>query len=487
MTAAVAGIAGYFVLGILGFLVPWARALSAGALLVGTVAYALWFPGFPTGYLGLGDWAIPWRGDILAASFWGLSLFLHLILLVHQEGGRPQHYYALVTLLFGTVLSTVLSQDIFNLYVSLELTSLIAFLLVGIEGKPAQVWASLKYLILTSCGMIFYLLGVGFVYAETETLSLVQLSSSAPAMAPGLRLGIALLLTGAAAKGGVFFYALWLPVAHGYAPAPVSALLSSLVVKMGIVALARISAAFGIGEVLVALGLVTGFLGILHMFWEKKLKVFLAYSTMSQLGYVLLGFGLGAWEGAVAYAVAHGLFKALLFLAAGEAEREAKSHLIPRHVGRISGETRALLGLGALAIMGVPPLAGYAAKGLITAVAPPWVKGVLIALSLGTAASFARLLVLPLGEGPKFEIRHPALWVLVAAVAGTGIWGLVSFPGIALPRALLTALLASAAGITMGWPFSRLSARLPRWHLEEALLALLFASLALLLFQFLSG
>jgi len=149
MTAALLGVLGYFGFGIICFLIPRARFLSALALVCGTISFAVWAPGFPRGHLGLGDWAIPWEGDALAAAFWGLSLFLHAVLLL-EEVGKPRHFYALLTLLFGTVLSLVLSRDLFNLYVSLELTSLIAFLLVGLEGRAAQVWASLKYLILTS-------------------------------------------------------------------------------------------------------------------------------------------------------------------------------------------------------------------------------------------------------------------------------------------------------------------------------------------------
>ncbi len=481
MTAALAGVGAYFVFGIMGLLVPWARAASALALASGCASFLFWIPGFPLGHLGLGDWAIPWRGDSLAAAFWGLALFLHAAILL-EERRRPRHFYALLTLLLGTVLSLVLSQDIFNLYVSLELTSLIAFLLVGIEGKPAQIWASLKYLVLTSCGMILYLLGVGFVYASAGTLSLPELSAAGRFPSdPVFSLGVALLLVGAAAKGGVFLFALWLPVAHGYAPAPVSALLSGLVVKMGIVVLARISYVFPVSGVLIALGFVTGFLGIVHMLWERSLKLFLAYSTMSQLGYILLGFGFGAWEGAVAYAVAHGLFKALLFLAAGSAEEEGGGHLIPELVGRLPWETRALLALGGLAIAGVPLLAGYAAKGLIAAEAPPWGKWTLVALSLGTAASFYK--VVPLvgrGEG-RLGLEHPGRWLLGAAVVGAGIWGMASFRGLLSFRELLPGFLVPAAGAVLGLLLSKLPVRLPRWRLDAALLALVLAALGTVL------
>ncbi|MGY4707177.1 complex I subunit 5 family protein [Candidatus Bipolaricaulota sp. J31] len=477
MTFALIGVAGYLVLGIVGFLVPRARLLSALALAVGVASFLGWLPGFPPGYLGLGDWAITWQGDLLAVAFWGLSLFLHGVLLL-SPGRWPNHYYALLTLLVGTVLSLVLSQDLFNLYVCLELTSLIAFLLVGIEGRPAQVWASLKYLILTSCGMILYLLGVGFVYAETGTLSLPALASAERGLP--LSLGVGLLLAGAAAKGGVFLYGLWLPVAHGYAPAPVSALLSGLVVKMGVVAAARIAVPFGAELVLVALGLVTGALGILHALFEDRLKVLLAYSTMSQLGYILLGFGWGAWEGAIAYAVAHGLFKALLFLSAGRAEAEGGSHRISLLTGRLSFATRFGLGLGALAIAGLPPLVGYAAKGIISAAAPPWGKWALVVLSLGTAAAFSKFVPL-VTRGPKGERLSPDLALLGLAVVGTGVGLCVCKGGLLSPGLLFPGLGALSGGYLIYRLTQKISLRLPRWRLDEAFLALLLAGCVLLL------
>jgi multicomponent Na+:H+ antiporter subunit D len=479
MTPALMGVLGYLVLGVLGFLTTRARLLSGIALLVGVTSFSLWFPGFPPDHLGLGIWAIPWQGDPLAAAFWGLSLFLHLILLL-SERGWPRHFYALLTLLVGTILSLVLSLDLFNLYVSLELTSLIAFLLVGIEGRPAQVWASLKYLILTSCGMILYLLGVGFVYAKTGTLSLLEISSTISSGDLGLSLGVGLLVAGAAAKGGVFLLALWLPTAHGYAPSPVSALLSGLVVKMGIITLARLSTAFPIGNVLVAIGLVTGFLGVLHLFWEEDIKVFLAYSTMSQLGYILLGFGWEAWAGATAYGVAHGLFKALLFLAAGRAETEGRSRHISKLAGRLCTGTRLSLGVGTLAIVGLPPFIGYGAKGLLSSAAPPWGKWALFVLTLGTAASFTKLLP-SIIRGKKAGMADGPPLLLSAAIFGGGLFLLIREPALRSFPLLLSTVGAIIAGGIVSPLMRKLPVSLPRWRLDESFLAFLFSAALLAL------
>jgi len=202
---------------------------------------------------------------------------------------------------------------------------------------------------------------------------------------------------------------------------------------------------------------------------------------MSQLGYLLLGFGFGNWAGALAYAVAHGLFKGLLFLAAGRAEKEGGSHLISRLAGKLSGETRALLALGTLAIVGFPPLAGYTAKGLLATGAPPWGKWALTALALATAAYFARLLPLLRGGGPWPRMRYLPGWLLGAAVVGTGLWGLVALPGLRAPAQVLLGIGIPLAGIMVQRLLAHLPVRLPQWGLDEAFTALLLAGSGLAL------
>jgi len=202
---------------------------------------------------------------------------------------------------------------------------------------------------------------------------------------------------------------------------------------------------------------------------------------MSQLGYLLLGFGFGNWAGALAYAVAHGLFKGLLFLAAGRAEKEGGSHLISRLPGKLSGETRALLAIGTLAIVGFPPLAGYAAKGLLAAGAPPWGKWALTFLSLGTAASFAKLLQLLLVGGPPAKTHYLPGWLLGAVVVGTGLGGLVALPGLRAPAQVLFGIGIPLAGIMVQRLLAHLPVRLPQWGLDGAFSALLLAGSGLAL------
>lgn len=478
MTLALAGVVGYLALGTLSLL-GGGRYLGVLAWALGAGALLLWAPGFAESTLGVGSWGIQLAGDGVAVAFWALALILHGTIL-WGEWKRTGAFHPLVTLLFGTTLALVLSRDLFNLYVCLELTSLLSFLLVGYESRPGSVWASLQYLILTTVGMILYLVGLGLVYGCLGTLSLGEIARLSPSLSdPALAVGVGLLLSGAAVKGGVFLLGLWLPQAHGRAPSSVSALLSGLVVKMGIVALLRIGEAFAVGQVLVALGLVTGFGSLIYALWERDIKFFLAYSTMSQLGYLLVGFGLGggAAFGALLYALAHGLFKALLFLSAGEAIAEAGTRRIAGLAGRLSWGTALSLAVGTWAIVGLPPLPGFVAKEVLTQGAPPHVKWALFALGVGTAAAFTKLLPLlrPGGRGPSWKGGLP----LVLALLAFGGWGLANRPGLLSPGLWGGSVLAAALGIGLGWLAGRVRPRLPRLTLDRAALAILVSALGI--------
>lgn len=480
MSFAVGGVIAYLVLGMAGFLVRPRWLCGVLALVVGTTTLALWAPGFPEEVLGGAPWGIPMVGDTMAFWFWMLTLVIHGAVLWHERA-RPGPFHPLLTLLCGTCLGTALSWDLFNLYVVLELAALLSFLLVGYEARPRAVWAALQYLILATVGMTLYLVGLGLVYGKLGTLSLTAIASLSPGLSdPTLAIGVGLLLGGAAVKSGLFLYGLWLPQAHGYAPTGVSAVLSGLVVKMGVVALARIGAAFPVGPSLVALGIVTGFGGLAYALWEPDIKLFLAYHTVSQLGYVLLGLGIGgpARYGAVLYAVAHGLFKGLLFLAAGEGIEATGEREIRRLAGRMPGPVALGLAMGSWAIAGIPPLAGFVAKEALGGAVPPPFSVILTALSLGTAASFSRLLPLFRGKGKG---AWGGMGALALGVLGFGLWGLAAVPKILHPAPWIQAGAVAGAGYLFHLGLHRLRPNWPRITLDRGTTAILVGTAVLTL------
>jgi multicomponent Na+:H+ antiporter subunit D len=198
-------------------------------------------------------------------------------------------------------------------------------------------------------------------------------------------------------KAGVFTFSLWLPSAHARAMPVVSALLSGLLIKMGVLEIFRLADLLPIGLPLVVMGAVTGIIGILYAVGTYDMKKMLAFHTLSQIGYVLIGFGAGTYIarlGALAYAVAHGLFKALLFLAVGEAAAYVGS---ARWDALVDGNrdipwgTRLALLVATLGIVGLPPLAGFDAKAILEEGLAGWTLHIIvIAISVGTALSFAK-------------------------------------------------------------------------------------------------
>ena len=475
MAAALSGVLAYVGCGLLGF-IGAPRLFSWLALLAGSAAFLLWAPGFPEALVGGLPWGIAVAGDMWALGLWALGIVLHAAVLLHARG-RAGAFHPLTTVLIGTCLAAGLSRDLFNLYVLMDLTSLLALVLIAFERRPRAVWAGLQYLVLTEVGLILYLFGLGLVYGRLGTLSVSSLAFRGVDLRdPALAVGAGLLLAGTAVKTGVFLLGLWLPQAHGQAPTEVSVLLSGIVVKVGVVALARLAEAFPVGNLLVALGIITGFGGLAYALWERDLKVFLGFHTMSQLGYMIIAVGLGAGMGALLYVVAHGLFKGLLFLAAGEAVEGTGRREIAALAGQLSVPVALSLAVGTWAIVGLPPLAGFAAKGVLAQAAPAWTKTVLFALGVGTAASFAKLLPLfrPVGKG-----RVGGLGVLTGAVVGFGLAGILAFPELTSWRAWGEAFLAVAMGYALYLGLRAVAPPLARFTFDRMLVSVLLGTVGI--------
>lgn len=479
MTAAVAGVLFYLSSGVVGILGA-GRAASILAIVGAWVSLLAWAPGFSPAVLGGLPWGIPLAGDNLAVAFWAFAPLIHAAVWWHERH-RSTTFHGLVTLLVGTCLAAVLSRDLFNLYVLLDLGSLLSVVLISYDRTSRAAWAALRYLLLSALGMLLYLFGVGLVYAELGTLSLLQIAEISPSLShPPIAVGVSLLVVGAAIKAGVFLLGLWLPPAHGHAPTGVSVILSSVVVKVGVVALARIAEAFPIGSALVVLGLLTGAAGIVCALWESDLKVFLAFSTVSQLGYLLIGFGLGgaAAFGATLSLVAHGLYKGLLFLSAGAALEERGERSFARLAGTLSWGTALGLAVGTWAIVGLPPLAGFAAKGALSAGLPPLAKGLIMALSVGTAAVFAKTLPLLRSQGVKRGAEAGVVGLALALIT-LGLWGFSFVPALRDPWEWVVVGGTASAGYGLHRIVRNVAPRLPRLRLGGGMIAALLATAAI--------
>lgn len=444
----------------------------------------------------LGGWGRK-VGIELALDRYSLAFCILVLLLaggviayLWKERLRP-YFYMLLHLLFGSVFALLFARDLFNIYVIMELLTLVSFLLVGYEKRSYQIWASLKYLLLASLGMGMYLFGVAILYYHVGTLNLGLLAArlAAEQGAPWLLLASSLLVTGIAIKSGIFIFSLWLPAAHASASPAISALLSGLVIKMGVVVLLRLSILVDLSLPLLVLGSLTGLLGVIYAVFTYDLKRMLAFCTLSQIGYLLLGIGIGSpitTNGSIVYAVGHGLFKGLLFLAAGAAVKAAGRKGIPGLIAKRSQiplATRAGLLVGTMGIMGLPPLAGFCGKSLLSAgVKSPVIQAVLILVSLGTVVSFAKLVPLfRLERGPSSPWTKTAAYLIL----GLPILLFLPFARLLVPAAQLNlslhvlpfvkSLLVVGGGFLLYRFLSRRPFHLPQriFRLEEGILVIL--------------
>lgn len=296
-----------------------------------------------------------------------------------QAPGRPRDlFWPLWLFAWAALNGLFLSADAFNLYVCLELLGLAAIGLVAQEGTPEALAAALRYLLLSLLGSFSYLLGVVFLYAEHATLDFVTLGA---AVQPGpvTAASAALVTAGLLLKAAVFPLHTWLPPAHGNAPAPVSAVLSALVVKAAFYVFLRLwlpvlapAAPALAGQFLGALGATAVIWGSLLALTQKRLKLVVAYSTAAQMGTLFLVFPLAgegpwtgaAWAGGVCLALSHGLAKAGMFLAAGTLAASIGHDRTEGLAAGLQGRPLSAFSLAAASasLMGLPPSGGFVGK-----------------------------------------------------------------------------------------------------------------------------
>ncbi len=289
------------------------------------------------------------------------------------------YFWPLAGFLLAALNALFLSADLFNLYVTLELLSLAAVGLVALGGKPAQVAAALRYLLVSLTASGAYLMGVALIYGVYGTVSIATLAplmGSEPPLAVWLAAG--LMLVGLLAKTALFPFHFWLPPAHGGAAAPVSALLSALVVKASFYLVLRLALdVFPSLAALAAPGLgLLGAAAILYGSWQAlrthHIKMLVAWSTVAQLGYLFLVFPLLApdslaLQAGVMQAIAHGLAKAAMFAAVGVLMLATGRDTLEGLAGVAHRVPLTLFafGLAGVTLMGLPPSAGFLAKWLL--------------------------------------------------------------------------------------------------------------------------
>ena len=326
--------------------------------------------------------------EILGSLMGAVIVVYSIRFISHEVTGDPAStrrryttYYALLLLFIGMMNWTCATNNVIMLWVSLEATTFATAFLVTFYWRRESLEAGYKYLLLVTVGVTFALFGCVLVYTAAvpllggragEALLLTSLGKVAGEIPKNIALlASAFFIAGFGTKAGLVPFHAWLPDAHAEAPAPVSALLSGIVIKVGAYALARTITMFsGYSAVVVFVAILCSasmLIGMGLAFVQDDLKRMLAYSSVAQIAYVVEGLGLGTYlgiYGGLFHLINHTLIKALLFLSAGAVMYATGT----RKISELSGLARTMpvtafcFLVGALAIGGLPPLNGFWSK-----------------------------------------------------------------------------------------------------------------------------
>jgi multicomponent Na+:H+ antiporter subunit D len=412
----------------------------------------------------VGKWSIPLGINLvldglsslllLAISIVSTAAMLFSIRYMERYTAKAK-FFSLFLLMVAGMNGLVLSGDIFNMFVFLEIASLASYALVGFGCEHEELEASFKYMVLGSIGSTFVLFGIALVYGNTGTLNMAYISKAIQesGLNAGLAFALALFVTGFSLKAALVPFHAWLPDAHPSAPAPISAMLSGILIKtLGIYALMRvIFNVFGIsislGWLLVVLGLVSMVSGAFLAIGQWDFKRLLAYSSISQVGYCVLGIGLGgliiaragsnitttelAWAslaflGGLFHLVNHAVYKSLLFLTSGSVEMATGTRQM-KQMGGLAERmpiTRTTCTVASAAIVGIPPFSGFWSKLILVWAAIQahyiWVAAIIVFVSLCTLIMYLKVQrYVFLGELPENlrEIKENSCSMLVPMVA----------------------------------------------------------------------
>ncbi len=304
-----------------------------------------------------------------------------------------EKYYALLLLLVAGLLGVAAAGDLFTLFVFWELMCISSYALVSFRNyRWEPVEAGFKYLVMSTVGSITALYGMSFLYGITGTLHISELVSRMPAVAtPEGYFALVLIFAGFGVTSAIVPFHTWLPDAHPAAPSPVSALLSGVVIKAGVYATFRIMftifkpASYDFGLLLIVFGAITLTVGNLLVLPQRDIKRFLAFSSIANVGLILLAGGVAAYvlhaydyttaaaiaslalSGAAFHILNHAVGKGLLFLSSGCLIHSTGT----RDIAELEGIARRMpwsggaMSVGMLNLGGIPPLGGFWSKLLI--------------------------------------------------------------------------------------------------------------------------
>jgi multicomponent Na+:H+ antiporter subunit D len=370
----------------LALAVSWIMPFTAGAMLsqvltAGPISYAL------------GGWAPPWgieyRVDVLngfvllLVSGVGAVVipFAYRSCAFEIEEHRQAWFYCMYLLCLSGLLGITVTGDAFNAFVFLEISSLSTYVLIALGNDRRALVAAFQYLIMGTIGATFYVIGVGLLYLLTGSLNMVDIAARLGATAAdqwrAIVAALAFVTVGVSLKLALFPLHAWLPNAYAYAPSWVTAFLAATATKVAVYLLVRFHfSIFGvaldfeilpIGEILVALSIAAMFIASVVAVFQADVKRMLAYSSVSQIGYITLGIGIAnqaALTGGLVHLFNHAVMKAALFLALAAVFFRARTVRLEdlAGLGRKMPLTMAAFAIAGFGLIGTPGTAGFISK-----------------------------------------------------------------------------------------------------------------------------
>lgn len=436
--------------------VSWLSLLIAALLLNQVLAHG------PISY-AMGGWPAPWgieyRIDSVNAFVLVLVSAISSVLLpyarvsVADEIPADQHhlFYTAYLLCLTGLLGITITGDAFNVFVFLEISSLSTYVLISLGRDRRALTAAFQYLVLGTIGATFFLIGIGLLYMMTGTLNMADLAQRVAPIAstrPVLA-AFAFITVGISLKLALFPLHLWLPNAYAFAPSVVTIFLAATATKVAVYVLLRfIFTIFGasfafegtpVAEILLPLALLAIFVASTVAIFQNNVKRMLAYSSVAQIGYMILGVSLASVTGLTAtilHLFNHALMKGALFMAMGCVVLRLGTPTIEhmRGLGRTMPWTMAAFVVGGLSLIGVPLTVGFISKWylVLAALERGWwpVAAMVLAGSLLAVVYVWRVVEAayfhepPADRGPVAEAPAAMLiptWVLIAANVYFGI------------------------------------------------------------------
>lgn len=332
-------------------------------------------------------------GELIVFSLVGLYSLRYYNGRDRSNGVSVRYILPLMLLLHGGILGALVSSDLFNFYVYMEIASLSSIILVSCSADRGAKRASYRYLMLYLISSFFFIFAIGIIYAKTGYLNFVLIREHM-VMSEEVQAAIAIALVSLLVKAGIFPLHFWLPEAHAKADTPISAVLSGVVVKVPMYGSILFLVYVGIGfiaDLLLLIAFSSMFFGIFMAILQNNGKKLLAYHTVSQMGFVLLGIATLDIDAAIFYAFAHTLFKSGLFLGVGTLVRTHHTKNLDELSYRSSKIIMFAIIMLSLAIGGISPFIGAFCKNQLLSNINGFQVYLFYMAGVGTLVSFIKL------------------------------------------------------------------------------------------------